>query len=464
MLRRPRHNALQWCRAALLAAALALAGGCAVAQQPGPSAPQAAVPAAAARPAAADLDAFKAELDDLAHRFDEDAQSEDGLLALKQRLTPLRDQIGDHIAALEPRLKLVTDRLAQLGAAPAAGGSEDATLAAERSRLAAEQREVDGALKQARLLAERVDELSDRITARRRQMFTDRLFAHSANPLDPGLWRDAASAVPAQMRSLGGLSEAWAASVRDNAEPGTVLAVLLTLVAIAAGAWFALHWARRITARPTPRRFDQALSALVILCTQAVTAPALIAATVLVLRDSMLMPPAVAGLGFGLAAAVAVATTGRGVAVALFAPGEGARRLVPWSDQAAETYAAHLDWAAAAFGGGEGERDASAHRRARDDGGTPADVIEQVGEVVGERLDAIGARRLVGAAMAAAVVDQHRCRIRERGRHRVPERMIHAERMDEGDRCGVFHPSADFVGELRAVANLHLGNRHLAQP
>jgi potassium-dependent mechanosensitive channel len=111
-----------------------------------------------------------------------------------------------------------------------------------------------------------------------------------------------------------------------------------------------LHWARRITARPTPRRFDQALSALVILCTQAVTAPALIAATVLVLRDSMLMPPAVAGLGFGLAAAVAVATTGRGVAVALFAPGEGARRLVPWSDQAAETYAAHLDWAAAAFG------------------------------------------------------------------------------------------------------------------
>ncbi len=348
MLRRPRRNSLQWCRAALLAAALTLAGGCAVAQQPEPSAPPAAAPATA--PAVADLDAFKAELDEIAHRFDEDSQSEDGLAALKQLLTPLRDQVHDRAAALEPRLKLVTDRLAQLGSAPAAGGSEDATLAAERSRFAAEQRAVDGTLKQARLLAERADALSDRITARRRQMFTDRLFAHSANLLDPGFWRDAAGAVPAQMRSLGGLLEAWTAGVRDNAEPGTVLAALLTLVVIAAGVWLALHWARRITARPTPRRFDKALGALVILCAQAVTAPALIAATVLVLRNTMLMPPAVAGLGFGLAAAVAVATTGRGVAVALFAPGESARRLVPWADQAAECNAAHLGWAAAAFG------------------------------------------------------------------------------------------------------------------
>jgi hypothetical protein len=98
MLRRPRHNSLRWCRAALLAAALALAGGCAVAQQPGPSAPQAAAPATAARPAAPDLDGFKAELDDMARRFDEDSRSEDGLAALKQRLTPLRDQIHDRAA------------------------------------------------------------------------------------------------------------------------------------------------------------------------------------------------------------------------------------------------------------------------------------------------------------------------------------------------------------------------------
>jgi potassium efflux system protein len=213
MVRRPCRNPLRWCHAALIAAALGIAGAPAVAQQPPASAqpaapsqaatPQAAPPVPAERPAAADLDAFKSELDDISHSFEDAALTEDGLAALKQRLAPLRDQIRDHAAALEPRLKVITDRLAQLCAAPAAGAAEDATVAVERSRLAATQSEVDGALKQARLLAGRADELSDRINARRRQLFADRLFAHSANLFDPGFWSDAAAAVPGEKRTLG---------------------------------------------------------------------------------------------------------------------------------------------------------------------------------------------------------------------------------------------------------------------
>ncbi len=361
MLRHPCRSPLHWCRTALIVAALACAGAAAVAQQPPPSAPapsaqppaaapQAAVPVPAERPAAADLDAFKTELDNISRNFNEDARTEDALAALKQRLGPLRDQIRDHAAALEPRLKLITDRLAQLGEAPAAGAPEDATITAERSRLAATQSEVDGAAKQARLLAGRADELSDGINARRRQLFTDRLFAHSANLFDPGFWRDAADAIPAEVRSLGGLLNSWAAVARANYEPSGVLAALLALIAIAAGAWVALHWTRRFTARPAPRRFDKALRALVVLCAHALAAPALTVAFVLVLRDYRVIPQPAADLGFGLAIAAAVAGFGRGVAVALFAPGESARRIIPWADQAAESYAAHLSWAAAAFG------------------------------------------------------------------------------------------------------------------
>jgi potassium-dependent mechanosensitive channel len=361
MHRRPSRSPLHWCQTALIAAALALAAASAVAQQrPAPSTPaasaqpaasiQAAVPVPGERPAAADLDAFKAELDDISHSFNEDVRTEDELVALRGRLAPLRDQIRDHAATLEPRLKLITDRFAQLGAAPAAGVSEDATIAAERIGLAATQSEVDGALKQARLLAGRADELSDRINARRRQLFADRLFAHSANLFDPGFWRDAAGAVPGEARTVGAILNSWAAVARANYQPGRVLAALATLLAVVAGAWVALHWTRRLTARPAPRRFDKALRALVILCAHAVAAAALTVAFVLVLRDYMLIPQPAADLGFGLAVAAAVAGFGRGVAVALFAPGETARRIVPWADQAAESYAAHLSWAAGAFG------------------------------------------------------------------------------------------------------------------
>jgi potassium efflux system protein len=368
MLRRPRRNPLHWCHAALIAAALVLAAAAAVAQQPpAPSTPaasaqpaassaqpaastQAAVPLPEERPAAADLDEFKAELDDISHSFNDDVRTEDELVALRGRVAPLRDEIRDRAVTLEPRLKLITDRLAQLGAAPAAGVTEDATIAAERIALAATLSEVDGALKQARLLAGRADELSDRINARRRQIFADRLFARSANLFDPGFWRDAAGAVPGEARVLGAILNSWAAVARATYQPGRVLAALATLFAVAAGALVALYWTRRLTARPAPRRFDKALCALVILCAHTVAAAGVTVAFVLVLRDYMMIPQPAADLGFGLAIAAAAAGFGRGVAVGLFAPGETARRIVPWADQAAESYAAHLSWGAGAFG------------------------------------------------------------------------------------------------------------------
>jgi small-conductance mechanosensitive channel len=302
------------------------------------------------RPPGADLDAIKAELDDIEHGFHDSSRTEDELVTLRQRLAPLRDRIREQTVALEPRLKTITDRLAQLGAAPTGGAPEDATVAAERSRLAAGQSETDGALKQARLLGARADELSDSINARRRQLFADRLFAHSANLFDPGFWVGAAAAVPVEMRTIGAILRSWSVVARATYDPSSVLAALATLLAIAVGTWFAVHWTRRLTAGPAPRRFDKALRALVILVAHAVAAPGLTVVFVMVLRDYRLMPQPAADLGFGLAVALAVAGLGRGVAVALFAPGQSVRRLFPWADQAAESYAAHLSWGAGVLG------------------------------------------------------------------------------------------------------------------
>jgi potassium efflux system protein len=366
-----RFTPLLACCAALLA--IALAGAPAIAQQPvapqtaapqtvapqtatpattapQPAAPQATPPVPEERPPAADLDAFKTELDDISKGF-EDAHTEDELLALRQRLAPLRDQVRQRAAVLEPRLKQSTDRLAELGAAPAAGAApEDATVAAERSRLAAAQAEFDGAVKQARLLAGRGDELVDRINARRRQIFTDRLFAHSANLFDPGFWASAVAAMPAEGRTVQSILRSWMVVAQATYDPTSVLAAVATLIAIGAVAGVAIYWTRRFTARPAPRRFDKALRALVVLAAHALAAAGLITAFVLVLRDYRLIPQPAADLLLGLAVAWAVAGFGRGVAVALFAPGQSFRRIIPWADQAADLYAAHLSWGAAALG------------------------------------------------------------------------------------------------------------------
>jgi small-conductance mechanosensitive channel len=380
MLCRLTRRSFQACRAVLLA--LAFAGSSAVAQQsvvPQPAAPQAAAPqatapqaaapqaaapqAAAAQPAAsqaaplpeerppeADLEGFKTELEDISKGFD-GAQTEEELLALRQRLAPLRDQMRQRAAALEPRLKQITDRLAELGAVPAFGAApEDATVAGERSRLNAAQGELDNAVKQARLLAGRADELADRINTRRRQIFTDRLFAHSANLFDPAFWAAAVAAMPGEGRTVQSILRSWTVVARATYDPTSVLAAAATLLAIGAVAGVAIYWTRRFTARPAPRRFDKALRALVVLAAHSLAAAGLIAAFVLVLRDYRLIPQPAADLLLGLALAWAVAGFGRGVAVALFAPGESGRRIIPWADHTAEIYAAHLSWGAAALG------------------------------------------------------------------------------------------------------------------
>jgi potassium-dependent mechanosensitive channel len=336
-------------RAVLVAAALAFAGVTnAPAQQPQVLLPPAQSPAPATP--AAGLDAVKTAIDDIEQSLNINALSEDGLVELRRRLTPLRDQLRDRLALIDPRLKQIDQRVAQLGAPPDSSGTEDAAITAERLRLAGQRGDIESALKQVKLLGDRTLDLDERINQRRRELFTNRLFARGASLFDEAFWNDLAESAPAELAGLAGMLSLWGTYARSNGGAGGAIAALAILAALGGAAWFMARWRRRLTSVPTPRRFDKALAAMIILGTRMVTMPVLIAATVLVLRNFGLMPYPIVDIGFGLAAAAAVAGFGRGVAIALCAPGEPARRIIAFEDHEAESYASHLIWAARAFG------------------------------------------------------------------------------------------------------------------
>jgi small-conductance mechanosensitive channel len=336
-------------RAVVVAAALAFAGvTIAPAQEPLMLPPaQGSAPALLPAAAAAGLDAIKSAIDDIEKNVDA-AQTEEGLAELKRRLAPMRGQLNDRLAQLDPRLKQIDQRVGQLGAPP--DNPEDPTIAAERLRLAAQRGDIEGAVKQAKLLVDRTVELDERISQRRRELFTGRVFARSAGLLDPAFWNDLAESVPAELSGLAGMLPLWGTYARSNGGVGSAVAALPIVAALGGAAWLVVRWRRRLTSVPTPRRFDKALAAMIILGTGTATTPALIAATVLVLRNFGLMPHPVVDIGFGLAAATLAAGFGRGVAIALFAPGEGARRIIAFEDHEAESYAFHLIWASRVFG------------------------------------------------------------------------------------------------------------------
>ncbi len=330
--------------AIVIAAALALTGMTATAQE------TAQQPPPAGRTQQSDterVEALKTELAAIEGSYRESIRSEQTLVALKDRLAPLRDQVNELIEKHEPRVKAIQERAAQIPPPPAAGAAEeDPTIAAERHRLATRLNEEQTTLQQLKILAERANSLAERIRRHRREVFSSQLFARSTGLLEQTFWRDLGKSVVTELDGLRTMALSWDAYARAKSSVGRLGPALALVLALGIAGWFLSRWRRRLTAGPTPRRFDKALAAFVHFVFGTAIIPALIAGAVLVLHDFELMPDSVAEIGFKLAIAALVSGFGHGVAVGLFAPGEPDRRIVTLTDHEAASYAWHITWAA----------------------------------------------------------------------------------------------------------------------
>jgi len=293
------------------------------------------------------LDPLKASLDAV-ENASHGVGNDQALADVIERLAPLREQLGHEIEVLEHRLAEVDSRLKQLGEPPpATAPPEDPALAAERKRLAGERGELDAALKQARLVATRADQLNERINQRRRTLLAGRLFTRSAGLLDAAFWRDAGAGAIAEAAALRELLQSSWEFARDKIGTiGLLGATLLIGACAAAVVRLTRMWRRRLVARAAETRFARALAAVIELACITLIAPAVLVGAVLAFESLGVVTSTLAGLGYGIAAAVAVARFGRGAALALFAPGTPARRLIAFHDEPAAILSRHLTWAA----------------------------------------------------------------------------------------------------------------------
>ena len=149
------------------------------------------------------------------------------LADLSQRIPPLREELRDKAAELEPRLAELDARLKGLGPAPAKDAPEDATIAAERTRLTQQRAEIDAAIKQVQLLQTRAEQLSNLLSERRRSAYAETLFRRSPNVLDPYFWRDVIAAAPDYAGRIVQFGLDWLAYARDKSDPERRLAARL---------------------------------------------------------------------------------------------------------------------------------------------------------------------------------------------------------------------------------------------
>jgi potassium-dependent mechanosensitive channel len=293
-----------------------------------------------------DFDQAKTTLDRIEQAAGREEIAEQPLSALKQQLTPLRDDLRSRTDALAPELARIVDRLKELGDPPAAGAApEDPALTAERNNLATQRAEAEGALKQGRLLLLRADQISNRINERWRDIFTSELFARHSSVFDIAFWRMTAVAAVDEASACVELAGAWWDFVRLNGG-GTGVAAAVAMLLVLVGVALALRrwWNRRFAEETFGTRFSRALAALAVLVFHAVAPPVAVAAAVAVLDSHGLTPPRVAHLGFGLAFALSVVGFAHGVAIGLFAPDNPSRRLFRCSEDEARILSSHLSW------------------------------------------------------------------------------------------------------------------------
>ncbi|WP_421699367.1 DUF3772 domain-containing protein [Ancylobacter sp.] len=262
---------------------------------------------------------------------------------LRARLDPVRADLATGVAALDPLLANLNHRVKEIGPKPADDApAESASITAERDALSARAAELDAVLKQAKLLKVRADQLSDRITSRRRALFTDQLLARSYSVLDPSLWLAAAAAVPIELRGINYLLSDWAAYANARMQPIGQIAIGFGSMLIVGLIFFA----RSVLARPIRRAelgVDGApisrlracsLSALVAILRMA-AGPLAATAVLALLNGFDLLPLRVNEIAQGLLLAISIVAIGVGLLDGALAPREPQRRVVPLSNEIA---------------------------------------------------------------------------------------------------------------------------------
>ncbi len=266
------------------------------------------------------------------------------LKRLRDAIEPLRTELSQIIEGLEPRLVEFETRTKALGPAPAKDAApEDGAIADQRKILSGQQSEIDGLMKQARVLALRGDQLVQKIEDIRRTRLADRLFERTMSILDPKLWIGAAQAVPTEINSAITHAREWYASVSGlpgvlQSAPVAAFLCLLALLAIL----FAQRWLSRYFSqngnhpkdKPLPR-LRRAKAALRDSLLGAIALPLAVYVVIEILSSFDFLIERAHQSALGILAAVTLYATGRALAGALLRPNDMPHRMFDLSDDTA---------------------------------------------------------------------------------------------------------------------------------
>ena len=208
-----------------------------VTEQPAPVVADAVLPAIVA--AEEKLAAAEANIGRLTTRVAENANDDVALVALKLEVETLARGMLDIGVSLRPRLTEIKARIEELGPVPAEGEpAEPAAIVEERARLASERARINTLTGRAEAVTVRANELGDRITDARRELFSTTLFKRTE--IGPTMLSEALTAMGEEVDDFVRTYGSWAKFVwafKWHALLGWLFFSLLAALVFVSGAY-----------------------------------------------------------------------------------------------------------------------------------------------------------------------------------------------------------------------------------
>jgi small-conductance mechanosensitive channel len=286
-----------------------------------------------------DLDQTRAALSTIETALRDKNLTDDDLQRLRAENDPLALGLQGAVADLTPRLAASTKRLAEL--TPKSGEAPPATDVAAKELESEKKRHdtLDANLRAARAMLLQTDDLNTRISAARRQLFTQRTFTQSSSILSPQLWTAVWREVPIDAEVVRGLIANWLDAVGDRlslaAKIGLAAIVLALALAAAPLGWVARRFVYRDPGGGAPSRLRRALAAGWIFLIFAALPLGVLGVLAGALDSFSLSDPSMQGVIDAVFEAARVLIAVNALAHGMLAPGRAAWRLIPMSDRTA---------------------------------------------------------------------------------------------------------------------------------
>ena len=295
-----------------------------------------AMPVAAAKQ---QLEAWVIDLNHATATLQREGLSIDNLDDLSTNLETLRIEALKLQEEITPSVEALKARVTQLQPANE-GDVESEDVKRTRGALQAELAELNGVVKQIKVVTLRTEELAGAINNRKRAIFAERLFERNHSILHPDIWLTAIGDLPEVAHSFALLASDWWGLI--NSKIGAV--TVFVLIAIAATIFVIivfshrtlLHKTKRDVEASDPPLFRKVSAALLILVVNFVLPLLGVGAFFAIIEALGASPDRIDNVGWTVIYTVLALSAAHGLTRALLAPDRPTWRMVPLTDTAAE--------------------------------------------------------------------------------------------------------------------------------